>query len=172
MLIKGHCSQKERTRCVSLFMWNSEQGKRSWVCPVTPSRATHGSRVMHTAFFDTQSETHWCGEGWVCIDKWCWGQRGCRGWKECLSPGNFGKLCARLHSPTKACGTAGKTERFQRPPRRKLRPRAGVGSRNGTHVESVTPAVTVALAGGFLPRQGGEVVVAGKENGDKSFLKP
>lgn len=49
---------------------------------------------------------------------------------------------------------------------------AGVGSRNGTHVESVTPAVTAALAGGFLHRQGGEVVMAGKENGDKSFRKP
>lgn len=48
VLIKGHCSQKERTRCVSLFIWNSEWSKQSWVCPVTPSRATGGPRVMHT----------------------------------------------------------------------------------------------------------------------------
>jgi hypothetical protein len=43
------------------------------------------------------------------------------------------------------------------------------------HVKSVTPAVTSAVAGGFLPSQGEEGEVMGldkgtQEEGDKSFL--
>lgn len=67
MLIKSHYSQKERTRCLSLFMWDSEWSKLSWVCPVPPSRAIHGPRVMHTAFLHRVRHTGVCvgGDGFA-----------------------------------------------------------------------------------------------------------
>ena len=67
---------------------------------------------------------------------------------------NFGKLCARPPWPTKVCGTAGKTQNFQRTPKRMPRLHAGIRSQNAKHTTRVTSAVTVAAAGGFLPGVG------------------
>lgn len=69
--------------------------------------------------------------------------------------GNFGKPCARPSWPTKVCGTAGKTQNFQRTPKRMLWLHAGIRSQNVKRTMSVTPPVTVAAAaGGFLPGAG------------------
>lgn len=86
---------------------------------------------------------------------------GCSGWRGWLSLGDFGKLRARLCQPAKVCGAAGKTASAQTT---KEDPKTSHRSQtsNGMRAERVTPAVTTAVAGGFLPRRGGEVVVAGK----------
>ena len=86
------------------------------------------------------------------------------GWREWLSLGGFRKLCVRLCQPSKACGAAGKTT-SAKTTKEETSHRSQTS--NGLLVQRVTPAVTTAVAGGCLPRQGGEVVAAGK--GDKSF---
>lgn len=72
--------------------------------------------------------------------------------------GNFGKLCARLPWSTKVCGTAGKTQNFQRTPKRMLWLHAGIGSQNVKRTESATlpaAAAPAAAAAGRWEGPGG-----------------
>lgn len=84
---------------------------------------------------------------------------------------NFGKLCARLPWPTKVCGTAGKTENFQRTPKRMLWLHVGIRSQNVKHTMSVTRGrCRCGPAGGFLPSAGGTWEAGGGGRGSsRSF---
>lgn len=75
------------------------------------------------------------------------------GGKNANGLGNFGKLCARPPSPTKVCGTAGKTELSKNTKEDAAASRGNQILKCKAHDE-VTPAVPAAAAGGFLPSPG------------------